>query len=113
MESSAGSGQVPRGFADHPGSARPAGGFTSPARDALALPGGDARSVAGGTGPPAATLSASLPTTAADVADRVVALRAAGQKPIEIAMTLHITVGEVRGVRADAERPPGTPTTAV
>ena len=96
--------------------------FNTPARDALALPGGDEQSVVGGTGPPAATLSsghrphrtdenpeAGVPVTAADVADRVVALHAAGQKPIEIAMTLQITVGEVRGVLRDAERPPGTP----
>jgi len=52
------------------------------------------------------------PVTAADVADRIVALRAAGQSPILIAMALHVTIGEVRSVLRDAERPPGRRTTA-
>jgi len=71
--------------------------------------GGDGRSAAVETGPSAAALSNGLPVTAADVADRIVALRGAGESPILIAMALHVTIGEVRSVLRDAERPPGTP----
>jgi|SRR6266508_2755174 len=109
MESPAGSAQEPGGFADRHGSARPAGDFTSSAGSCAGQRGGDGRSAAAGTGPPAAALSNGYPVTAADVADRIVALRAAGLRPIEVAMALHVTVGEVRSVRRDAERLPGTP----
>ncbi len=54
-------------------------------------------------------VAGSLPTVAADVADRIVALRGAGESPISIAMALHVTIGEVRNVLRNAERPPGTP----
>jgi len=121
MKSPAGSAQEPRGHADHHGSARPAGGFTIPAPSCNGQRGGDGRSAAAGTGSPAAALSTTLsttnstrnsgsyPTTAADVADRIVSLRAAGLPPVSIAMALRVTVGEVRSGLADAERPPGTP----
>src|SRR6266542_280741 len=74
MESPAGSAQEPGGFADRHGSARPAGDFTSSAGSCAGQRGGDGRSAAAGTGPPAAALSNGYPVTAADVADRIVAL---------------------------------------
>src|SRR6266511_2808497 len=93
MKSPAGSAQEPRGHADHHGSARPAGGFTTPAPSCNGQRGGDGRSAAAGTGSPAAALSTTLsttnstrnsgsyPTTVADVADRIVSLRAAWPPP--------------------------------
>ncbi len=112
MKSPAGSAQELWSHAGHHGSARPAGDFTSSAGSCTGQPGGDDESLAGGTGPPAAKFSPMAdhrPTVAADVADAIVAYRSAGQKPVEIAMALHVTIGEVRSVLRDAERPPGTP----